>query len=169
MKPVRLSNSQAAFTLLELLIVVCILAILCGLAITRFNMKNTTEAAWSTVHESAYKAAQAALAKALAENPNNPPQLVELARSIDTKKTIYVTNCGNAPSPSPTTNGGLCLGIDINGNEFADASEIFAAAYTNTACDNIAQNQGDEICCLERPSFNVYDPGTLSVFTGSFF
>lgn len=168
MKPVRPISSQSAFTLLELLVVVCILAILCGLAIARFNMKQTTEAAWSTVHESAYRAAQTALAKALAEAPNEPPTLADLARSLDTKKSIYVTNCGNASSPSPTTNGGLCLGIDINNNDFADASEVFAAAYTVEDCTGIALNQGDGVCCLERPSFDVNNPGTISVFTGTF-
>ncbi|MCG8457431.1 MAG: type II secretion system GspH family protein [Holophagales bacterium] len=162
------SRNRSAFTLFELLVVICILAILCGLAIARFDVKRTAEGAWGAVHESAYKAAKTALAKALAEHPAEPPTLQELAHQIDTKKTIYVTDCDNAENPSPTTNNGLCLGIDINDNATADPGEVFGAPYLQSDCENIAQNQGDEICCLERPFFDKFNLPSVSFFSAPF-
>ena len=58
-------TGQAGFSLFELLVVLCILTILCGVAITRLNLKDTTSNAWNAVNESAYQAANAALVKAL--------------------------------------------------------------------------------------------------------
>lgn len=166
MKRFHSSGGQSGFTLLELLIVVCILSILCGLAIARFDIKQTTNAAWSAVQESAYKAAKTALAKALAENPDDPPFLQDLARDIDTKKTIYLTDCTNAVDPSPSTFGGLCLGIDIDGDMLADPTEVFAAAYEQGDCQDVVPAQGVQVCCLERPSFdtNAFF-GTIDIYT----
>ena len=164
MFPPRTPNGQLGFTLLELLIVICILAILCGLAIARFDIKDTTESAWSSVHESAYKAGKSALAKALAQDVDNPPTLEELARLIDTKKEIYLTDCSNAENPSPSTVGGLCLGIDIDGDQMADPSEVFAAGYDEGDCQNVATTQTQEVCCLERPFFDTNGTATVSIF-----
>ena len=160
------ASGQGGFTLFELLLVVCILAILCGLALSRFNVKETTEGAWGIVNESAYRAAKTALAKSLAEDPANPPTAEELAAQIDSKMQIYQTNCDNIGSPTPASD--FCLGIDINKNEVADPGEVFAALYRDSDCEVNLANEDDEVCCLDRPFFDASNTPTLTYFAGSF-
>ena len=150
-------NGQSGFSLFELLVVLCILGILCGVAYNRLNVKETTASAWGVVNESAYQAAKSALAKALAQDPENPPTLEDLRNKIDSKRTIYVTNCSNAStSTSPTTFGTRCLAIDINGDRVANAGEVFASAYTDGDCQApLFDESSQRVCCLERP---YWDP-----------
>ena len=151
------ANSQAGFSLFELLVVLCILAILCGMALTRLNVKETTAAAWSVVNESAYHAARGALAKALAEDPDNPPTLQELSNRIDSKRAVYATDCDIAATsinPIPV-NANHCLALDIDGDGLSDPGEVFAAAYTDADCQTGASQVTDEVCCLERPFWDT--------------
>ena len=150
-------NGQAGFTLFELLVVLCVLAILCGIALTRLNIKKTAAGAWGVVNESAYKAAKGALAKALLADPDNPPTLEEIRNGIDSKRPVYATNCDTAQTSmsGPVASNGLCLAIDIDGDGEADPGEVFAAAYGDGDCQVEVVSVNDTVCCLERPFWDT--------------
>ncbi len=150
-------NHQAGFTLFELLVVLCILAILCGLAVARLNVKDSAASAWAAVNESAFQAAEGALVKALVQDPENPPTLEDLARSIDSKRAIYIADCFTASSSTgpPPASTGLCLALDIDGDRISKASEVFAAAYSDGECQNEVTLPNEGVCCLERPFFDT--------------
>ncbi len=151
------ANGQAGFSLFELLVVLCILAILCGLALTRLNVKQTTASAWNVVNESAFQAAKGALAKQLAQDPDNPPTLEDLRNMIDSKQTVYATDCFTAATsmnPTPASTG-YCLAIDIDGDGIADPGEVFAAAYTDGDCQTEVGQLTEGVCCLERPFWDT--------------
>ena len=161
-------SSQAGFSLFELVVVLCIIAILCGLALTRLDLKKTADSAWGAVNESAYQAAKAALAKALIQDPDNPPTLEDLRNLIDTKREIYATNCTTAETTSspPVPSSGYCLAIDINGDGISDPGEVFAAAYTDGDCLSEVLNDTDEVCCLERPFWDPSATNNLPFVSG---
>ena len=164
----RNMNGQAGFSLFELLVVLCILAILCGFALTRLNVKQTTSSAWGIVNESAFQAAKGALTKALAQDPDNPPTLAELRNRIDSKREVYATNCSTAETSlsPPAASAGICLAIDIDGDGQSDPGEVFAAAYTDGECETEVGNVSETVCCLERPFFDTSLTNPLPFVSG---